>query len=460
MLSTKDGVYGALDTKDKESTLKYSAALDYLTRRYPSIYGVVVGCRINSFIYNSSKYSPDLFAYASNYVDWLRITASVARANIPSALVVVPLGDGYVYADDTSYGNGDYDEMTGVGKYATDPMLLASLISRFMPKGSPFPWYLGYECESAPAVGAETVSRDAARLIQNIGASPSGNMLIWHPEHAIDQSELTSLAEYVSTNLTSLGTKCLIISLNNQSANVAPLIASLEFEQSEARSIKSSLAVQVKSASTEGHVLLSDFRSSWGIGDFIAGGSLTSVTTASSAVMSDYDGISSGRALRAVSSAGRGAFGVLVTSLSPALPLSSADYIEFALCVTGEEGKSYPVKIVLTSGAVADEYDYTFTSGKPCAVRCKTDGSITEADSISLIIPGDEDLTLDLSRISLLREDGDTETIKNDLGKTEKKRDDKSGELTAILIAVTLISVVIFAAVSLKTDRGERKKNK
>lgn len=453
----KSGVYGSLDADDETAVMRYSAAVDFLTERYPAICGIFVGRRVNSFIYNSND-KEDIFLYAKNYVRVLRITSGAARANLPTAIVALPLGDDYVYSDGATFKSEPYDEMTGVGKTSCDPMFLATLISKYMAVGGTFPWYLAYECESEPAHTAELLSRANARLVQNVGASPAGHILIWHPDHTAESEELRSLADDVAANGATLGTKTIIISLTEQEdrASAATFIKGLDFDQTGMRFTESYDASLVGD-STDSHVFIKDFRRSYGVGDFFAGGAFTTLTTE----VKDTASASGERTARATAPDGAAGTGILMCTFSAPLPISAADNVGVALCVTGEEGKVYPVRVVLGNKTGRCEYTYSVASGNDVALNCRIDPEVLpEATYFAVEVDADGALTLDVSRVSLSREDGNTGVIKDALGRVEASEDNRSGAVVGIMIGVTAFSLIVFTAIGIYSEVREKKKKR
>lgn len=451
------GVFGCVDADDREEITRYSAAVDYLTERYPGIYGIIVGRKVNSFVYNSID-KGDLFLYAKNYVRVLRVTASVAKINAPSALVAVPLGDTYVYTD-AGNAAADYDEITGVGEAACDPVLLSVLISKYMTVGGAFPWYIVYECEADPAGNAEMLSRLSARLVQNVGASPSGHILYWRPEGNIDRESLGALSEKMSASSATLGTKTLMISLSGTGnrAEAVSLIGDFPFEQSSSRSTVTLDALPA-SASTAGHVFIKDFRGAWGSGDFFTGGSFGDATAEVSALTSSFDGAEGQRALR-VAADGNGS-AVLMTRFSSPVDLSLADRLTVVFAASGE-GESCPVRIILGSGTSRIVYSYDAATGVASAASCELSGdSLKSVDAIAIEIPSGHPVTLDVSRISLSRKDLDPSPIEEALGRADGEGEDEEKRDTLRIIAiVSAISIAVFALVSVRGDIRERREN-
>ena len=451
-------VFGCVDADNREELMKYSAAVDYLTERYPGIYGIIVGRKVNSFVYNYID-KGDLLLYAKNYVRVLRVTSLVAKINDPSVIVAVPLGDSHVYSDAGEEVEAEYDETSGVGESACDPVLLSVLISKYMAVGGAFPWYIVYECEADPAENAEWLSRLSARLVQNVGASPSGHILYWRPEGELDADELEALSEKMSASSATLGTKTLLISLRDAESGekFIPRIKELPFEQSPSRTVVVTSASR-GAALTEGHVFIKDFRSAWGSGEFFTGGSFTSATTETSAAASAFDGVEDVRALR-VTTDGSGSGIVMARFASPA-DFSAADTLFVVMALSGE-GESYPVKIILGSKGSRTEYSIDAVSGNAFAASCPIDKDTAKAvDYIAIEIPSGCPVTLDVSRISLSRSDRDTAPIEEALGRTagEKEKEEKQ-DILRVIVIVSAVSLAVFALVSVRGDLRERREN-
>ena len=102
-------------------------------------------------------------------------------------------------------------------------------------------------------------------------------------------------------------------------------------------------------------VFVKDFRRSWGVGGFAAGGSFTELTTESAAAFSKLEGIDGCRALRASSAGG---CGLIVSVFDEPLDLSGADQMSAVLSVTGDS-EIYNVKITLGGAERRIVYDVT-----------------------------------------------------------------------------------------------------
>ena len=449
-------VFGCVDADNREELMKYCAAVDYLTERYPGIYGIIVGRKVNSFVYNYID-KGDLLLFAKNYVRVLRVTSLVAKINDPSAIVAVPLGDAHVYSD-AGDADAGYDETSGVGESACDPVLLSVLISKYMAVGGAFPWYIAYECESAPAENAEMLSRLSARLIQNVGASPSGHILYWRPEGDLDEGELEALSEKMSASSATLGTKTLLISLCDVdgASGFVTRIESLPFEQSSRGTVE--LEASTGSKSTDGHVFIKDFRGSWGSGEFFAGGAFRSATTETSDAASFYDGVEGARALR-VQTDGEGS-GIVMTRFPSPADFSAADALTVVMALSGE-GETCPVKIILGTKGGRVEYSLEAVAGEAFAASCAIDGERAKSvEYLAIEIPSGNAATLDVSRISLSRDDLDPAPIEEALGRTvEEKEKEEKQDILRIIVIVSVISVAFFALVSVRGDLRDRREN-
>ncbi len=453
------GAHGAFpDAGDKDAVMKYAAAVDYLTKKYPSIHGIVVGSRINMFIKSRSG-NRDLFRYAENYSNLFRIMSAAARANNPSCTVAVPFGDGHVYDNERS-SSEEYDAFSGVGGDACDPMLLSVLISRFFTGDGGIQWYMMYECASDPASNSELLSRAVSRLIQNVGSAPSGYILYWRPDREISEEDLSSLSVYTSSAGAATVTKSIIVSLVEQSdgRGAVSSLKHLPFDPEGVRDVTLASAAASDDISDKGHVFIKDFRRSYGSGSFFAGGAFTSLATEKSDSVPSLDPSGGERAIRAVSDGKSGGSGILMTLFDTPLDVSSADDINVALCVSGDEGEEYPVSVVVGNGGARCEYSFTARSGEAEVLKCDT-GKIAfnGATYLAIEVLSGASYTLDVSRISLSRNDGDEGAIRGSAGETEEGGSGNGVRTVTAIAAIAVFTLMAFALLSIKGDRRKSK---
>ncbi|MBR6918320.1 MAG: hypothetical protein IKN38_09055 [Clostridia bacterium] len=461
LISAKDAgfVYSSVDTENEEEVQKYAAAVDYLTERYPSIYGLIVGERVNIYAYNGSLGREDLFLYAKNYATLLRITSAAARANIPSCAIVSSFGDEYIYSDEAIPGFEPYDTLSGVGAYSCDPTLLSVLISRCLSVGGGIQWDMMYECEGSPAKMAELSSNTSVRLQQNVGSSPNGCMLYWKPEHEMLDEELSELSSELLSTTSTFGVKSVIVSLEYQtSSDASELLKSKDFDPDGVRVSAASKAAVSFDASLDKDVIIYDFRRSFGTGDFFTGGDFETLTTVSDSKMSGFD--EGTRALRAQSGETPQSGGILMARFKSPLQLSAASNIRIALCASSNDGSVCRGTVVIGDGVIRHEYRFEAQSGIPSLISCATDEAGFDAASyIAIELASNEGVTLDLSRVSLYSDDGDVSAIKEALGKKEEEKDRRGEIMIPIIVSVTVFSTVIFAVISFSGDH-RHKKNK
>ncbi len=439
------------DAYDVPTVMRYAAAVDYITETYPSVYGIIAGCRINTFRYNRTD-KEDLFLYAENYAEYLRVVASAAKSNNPSCLVAVPFGDGYLYGGDGRVA--EYDSITGIGDETCDPIMLSVLISKFLSEGGGVQWYMMYECESAPMEKAELLSRAVSRLSQNVGSAPAGHVLYWRPDGELTEEDLASLDG--GTPLTTLGTKSFIISLKGGAASAETLAALKYFDPDSTRAydIVTANALPSYDAPQTGRVFIKDFRRSYGAGDFFSGGTVSSLTTEKSEVMSRFEGQGGERALRAAGDGSLGGEGIIMANFATPVPFTAADTLDVALCVTGE-GESIPVKIVAGNGADRCEYRYSASPGVPVLLKCRiSESGLDAASYVAIEVACSSEYTVDVSGISLSRDDGDEDAVRDSIGGDGGVKKDNGATVTA-LIATGAATLAVFALLSIKGDRKD-----
>ncbi len=444
-------LYSLPDCEKRDEVFRYAAAVDYLTERYPGVYSIIVGRKINSFVYNEMKES-DLFLYAENYVKLLRVTSSVAKVNSPATSVALPIGDGYVYKDAPEGASSAYDDMTGVGEGGCDPMLLSVLVSKYVAAEGALPWALVYECESDPAGSAELLSRAASRLVQNVGSSPSGQIVYWRPEHAIDDGELERLSAKMTESSSSLGTRALIVSLAEQSGDesyIAGALTELTFESTPVRRTAYYKAVKLGS-SPAGQVFIKDFRRSWGVGGFTAGGDVTSLTTESSPSHGRIEGTDGCRALRALSGGGRS---LIVSLLDEAKDLSGVDALNAVVSVTGE-AEEYGVRIIVGNDELRAVYE--FTAGDAAICSCPLTDELKDASYVAIEVDGEGAYRFELSSVSLSRRDGDSSKITGD---ADKAQDERPVTVVAVIAGASVLTLLVFALVT-ATQNSRKKRGK
>ncbi|MBR0303025.1 MAG: hypothetical protein IJQ80_04180, partial [Clostridia bacterium] len=462
LLSSSDSiaVYSALNAEDRGAVMRYAAAVDFLTRRYPDVYGIIVGCRTDCFVYNGGI-GGDILNYAKNYARGLRITSSVAHINIPSCVIVAPFGDGYLHSDAKSGKRTEYDPVTGLGKSSCDPMLLSVLISKFMSEGGSFPWYVMYECEDDPAGAAKTVAEASDRLVQNVGASPSGHILYWRPEGSIAADDIEKAASEYSEIAPGLMTRSFIISFLSADGDTESLIDAVkgsDIDGNGSRTCHKFDALASIDNSTSGHYLIKDLRNSYGTGDFFAGAAFSEVTTVDSPELASLDGAEAGRAIRAEGDASAYGGGILMTIFPDTLPISSATFLNIALCVTSEDDGPVRVRISLGSEGNRCEYECDAKSGVASVLSCRTDRApFAAASYLAIEVLSDGSVTLDVSRISVSRDDGDEKALSDAFGqRTEAETTNEGRVFPTLIVAIAILSVAIFAALSIRPDHRTR----
>ncbi|MBQ7715484.1 MAG: hypothetical protein IJT70_06415 [Clostridia bacterium] len=449
--------YKISDTEDPAETKEFCAVIDFLTKRYSGVSGLVLGKRIDSFVYNEYG-EKDLFAYAGNYVRSLRLASSVAKINSPGISVLVPLGDGYVYPDADSAGREAYDRISGVGKYSCDPMMLAEFISRIVSSGGAFPWQIMYECEDAPYDAAERVSRASNRLTQ-IGSSFAGYVLYWMRDGELTQDDVESFYGEFTASAETLGTKAVIVSLAGFGGFASDGVVS---------SLKSSAPVKVISGKadcfyeteTDEVTLIKDLRRSYGTEGFSVGGSFMALTTEADPLLSSFDGIQGGRALHASADPSKGNRGVLFCSFGSPVDLSDTEYLEITLSVGAEDGESRALTVALGGKTSRLEFSAEPDAGKAATVRCYLgDDAPTDAEYVALELETDGGASLNVSKIALSGiADIPSERSKNDLPNGEGKIG--KNEVIIVIIVFAVLSIGAFAFISAKGERREKKDGK
>lgn len=455
-------VYSLPDGADYAQSMRFAAALDFLGKRYNGISGVILGKRIDSSIYNSID-KGSFIGYAQNYSSILRIASVVIGSTVPSAALIVPCGDGYIYSSDISVETAaPFDEITGIGTHSCDPMLISEVVSRFIFSKGGFPWYLMYECESDPASKAEEVTRYCNRLIRAGETSPSGAMLYWEPEYLLDGSDIFSLSSALAEGSGKIGVKTVTVSFGKQSEelteDVFEALKNSSFEPESKRIIRKYRAEVLLENTNEGSVSVLDFRNSYGTGNFAAGGAFTVLTTEANETMSAFDGAVGERAVRAVGDPAVGKTGVMKCVFDQPKMIKEASYIDSAVCVGGESGKEYTVKAVLGSGASKYEYYADVKSGVPAVIRCRVEPISDESiDYIAFEVVSDDSITFDVSRVSAVSSDGNTEGLEKALGdENETENDENKDLIVTVIISLAVVTLVVFALLSVRNDKSEK----
>lgn len=484
----KDGsVFYSFDSSDRELSQKYMAAVDFLTSRYHESSGIIVGCRINSLVYNDSGINGGLIRYAENYANILRLTAVVIKQNISDASLIVPIGDNYIYGDGASEDGSRNipDAVTGIGDAECDAALLAVLVSQYIAKNGGFQWYFMYECESEPASALAYAATLYSQLTQGSGTSPRADFVLWQPEGSVSEEEVAAFAEAAESASGALNAGAAILSvlrLDGDFDAVCDMLAGVGGSDGE-RVIHSFDAQNADRRALSGNVPLWDFRKSYSTQGFIFGGCASSLSTenlGSSQNSPDmYSDTPNVRALRCRTDTSLGNTAVMFCKFDTPKNLSKAAYVDLTLRI-GEEAMqaggvpiNIPIKITFGKGVTRCEFDSLVTAGETVTLRCQTgvDEMDFSAEYIAVSAKCAENVTIDVSTVSAVSAYLSSEELSRAIER-ENTKDSRNSRtsMKVFPIVSACITVVVFALLSvIKSEpaskaektwiKGQKKKN-
>lgn len=456
--SSVNAVYRIPDSSSYRESLDYMTMIDFITARYSSISGIILGSRIDCLLYSYSDDS-SLLSRAENYVELLRLTSIVSRYNASEAAVMVPFGDGYVYGGDGDGADFLYDSLSGIGEKAADPIMMSEVISQLIFLNGSFRWYLLYECESAPSEAMTTVYKMSGQLTQGSGASPSGHMVFWQPEKTITSQEISLLSEAITEKAVSLGTGAVIISVTKQSADTRIIFGIIEkssFGENTFRKVTEHDGLVFLRPAPQGSVHLWDFTKAFSTEGFIGGGSVSSVSTEVSTPMAAFEGLDACRCLKGFIDTESSATGTVLCYFDTPKLLKNATALDVSLNIDSRSTSQVPVKVILGKGNVRFEYSALLTPNTPSVIRCDTgimeEGFATEY--IALSFEPDTATSVEVTKVSAINKNVSAEVLQSRLEVSEKDGPDLTDESKIFIVCMAFmgVTVIIFALLNVRSS--------
>lgn len=463
-----DAVYETFDLSDPQNTGIYGAMLSFLTERYSTVAGIILGSRIDSYLCNYGDFN-GIFDYCRNYAELLRLTSVIAHENTSNAIVIVPFGDGCIYGD-TDIGDTSFNPVSGMGEYSADPLLVSEILSQILAKTGSFRWYVMYECENGPIKGLNSAYRLYTQLTQGNGATPSGYLSLWQPKEAPSSAEIVYVASSLTELATTLGARAAIISLTETDCDESEFcytVRNMDFSENSLRqNHRFDGTVEAPVSVGNAGVDLWDFEDSFSTGGFVFGGSASGLTTEISKAASELSGVSGSRALRTTVGEGDGDCAVIYSKFDTPISLSAADHVDVALCIGtfGETGDTAPVKIIFGKGNLRYEFGCDVPKGETVFVRCPIDKKEIQetVDYIAIALTDEANTSFDIMRISAVATGTDSVALSEKLFSSLDRDELSAFKSKEVLTAVAVVAVTLlgYSVLSIRTGRHDKKAKK
>lgn len=446
-----------------ELSIRYMILVDFLASRYDGISGYIVGTRADSKDYNYCD-KKNLISYAENYALILRMTSIAIRNNNSNAFVSVSVGDEYSYSRQTTTSrNLSYNEFTGLGEYTFETSLFCEVLSKAILKYGGFNWYITYECENSPDSKIDIAYKLYNLMLQGGGTTPSGHILYWQPETAIDTEIFSKIFSTALEKTASYGTRAVILSLTKQSNNIekiVDIINSVNFEgQSERQIFKELCFVTDSSESNTGYYLW-DFRKSFSTEGFVATGTITSLTTDYSTTLSSAEILTDCRALRGVTDTSKADRGIILCYFDNPISPLKLDSINIMLYIENEGTNDTETTVTLGSGNKRYDYEIALSDRKAVEISCNT-SVIKETETIDYIaitFKSQYNIRFDISGITAKSGQKTAEEISQSLDMSiSKKNNENKKDINIAVASGIFITFAVFAAMSIKQESPKKK---
>jgi len=269
-LSWADASFYAFDVHNAAGASMLGAVTDFLADRYDNVRGFVVGARLDAAAYNGGSML-DTDSYAALCADTMRLVYNCAVTHIPDVYVVAPIG----HNEEESRVDGAY----------SDPVLLASTISRYIRRDGDLPWALLYISDvAAEALGH---AQNILAQMQTVDcALPRDTMLLWQPPENYSPEIIAAEYEERAYAASRAGVRVLFLSASALSAeDQKSVAASLKYtlDTTEFRRPLSEFTADVLTGRPlyTGWYVLSDFSGSYSTMGWIAGSGCSRLLTRS-----------------------------------------------------------------------------------------------------------------------------------------------------------------------------------
>lgn len=380
----------AFDVHNAAGASMLSAVTDFLAARYSDVCGFVVGARLDAADYNGASMA-DMDSYAALCADTMRLIYNCAVTHIPDVCVVAPIGH-------------NEEESRADGAYA-DPVLLSSMISRYIYRDGEMPWVLLYISDLAAEALGHT--QNILTQMKTVGcALPRDTMLLWQPPANYSAEIISAEYEERAYAASRAGVRVLFLSASSLAAqdqrNVA---AALKYtlDTTEYRRPLSEYEAEVLAERPlySGWYALGDFSRSYSTLGWIAGSGCSRLLSRSSESIT-------GRSLHA---AFEPADGSLFTPVSGNIlcvsgvtdNLTYAPYVIYSLQATTqlESAETAELVFIFGSGDVRAEYTVTVPTGVPVEILCDLSqfSGADRVDFSAISVQCDSAVALDIRQI-------------------------------------------------------------
>jgi len=466
-----------LPLSESETVVReYSAVLAYLCRRYPDIASIALGSGINCEKYTGISLADPVAAMEKAAV-LTALTYQVARLSIPDVYVVVPLSDGYIYANESALPDSGT---------VLEPELAAVMFADALQTYGKIPYVLSYTFESDDVVRtAETAALTARlkRVLQQLGLPLFGDLMyLWEPESCLRSEPIPyNLAERyqilchtLAAGNRNLNTRAVTLSLARIADHVSQAMYAdiQQITDPDGTSLRQVLDCGVTLYGGEyrlgdylAAVSIWDFSDAYQIEGFVPSQGISTLQTAYSPLLS-ADG-SYRRVLRSqvpvmlyedspVGMAG----GILLRNFAVPVDFTKMDKLSFTFTLSRDGNSAAPVKLVFLLGADDWRAEYVVTDVEPgkvmtavCDLAAYEPAARTEY--IGVMLYGESSLTFDLSSVhgysSTSTEEELAALFRPAAEETETGR---IVEMFYLLVLMTAVSVCVFVLL-LRWEREE-----
>ncbi len=359
--------YFAFDIGSEAGVNALCAVTEYVSARYPSVCGFIVGERMDVSAGNGTAIE-DVALYAQMCADTMRLIYNSAVTYIPDVFVLAPIGQ-------TEEDGTD-------GRF--DPVLFSVHLSDAIRRGGAMPWALMYISDTSGEMIGHT--QNILSQIRAVGRElPREFVLLWEPTYEYDADLL--LAEYNDrcTAAQKAGARALFLSVAGQrdiGAVCAELKKTVDGSYSTRQLSRHSAMLVDEPTGYYGKYAWCDFTQSYSTLGWLAG-------SGCDRMISQSGGFTSGvRALHAVFGADEGdGFGSVQGNIlrknEATENMLYAPYVVYTLQVVTELESTSAAELVFVfgSGDTRAEYRTLVATGIPVRVLC----DLTEFSAASAV---------------------------------------------------------------------------
>lgn len=439
---------------DEHAEEVYGAILSFLTERYSSVDGIVLGRGLNCEKYVGAPLTNTVMDELGKLAAY---TYRVAAAEIPGIMLVLPFADGYTY-------RGEAVRCPEANTY--NPEGVCARIAAVMDENGDTPWLFGWYFHDETASTTALTASVTASLGETDGFS--GILYFWEPDNT-PEDKANLVARYGGLTETAGRDKprAVVLSLRRIYAAVAQkTYAAINGIGTGDRSVVNLTAtVGETAAPLAGQLRLWDFGTLYHNDNWLAGGGITSLITDYSTTFSAYDGAEE-RSLQSVMPFERYADttegiagGILLGDFNQSVDGSSVSDLAFTIAVRGTE---QPVTLLFLVGADDCRAEYStepITSDGVYTVHCDLTAYpyAQNIEYVGILIYAGSDVTLEVSRVTAGSDTEDGRTLRERFYPTADTGDSgvKNGAYTAYFLVLVLIFTFCAVALLNRRDREE-----